>query len=68
MPLVLMRAMLNKANDEGYSSLKFNLVYDRAAEKKQSPVISGVSGNAPKYSGIYNAVVSMVRLELFKKA
>lgn len=66
-PLVSMRDMLIKANEERYAVGQFNMnnleyvqAILQAAEEEKSPVIIGVSEGAAKYCGGFNVAVSMI--------
>ncbi|MGI6714063.1 MAG: class II fructose-1,6-bisphosphate aldolase [Bacilli bacterium] len=68
MPLVSMKEMLIKANQEGYAIGQFNTnnlewtkaILDTVQELK-SPVILGVSAGAAKYMGGFNTVVGLIK-------
>ncbi|GAB2542055.1 class II fructose-1,6-bisphosphate aldolase [Gracilibacillus alcaliphilus] len=67
MPLVSMKEMLIKANENGYAVGQFNInnleyvqAILQAAEEEKSPVILGVSEGAAKYMGGFGVVVAMV--------
>src|SRR5699024_2502886 len=66
MPLVSMKEMMLKGNEEGYAIGQFNLnnleyaqAILQAAEEEQSPVILGVSAGAAKYMGGFKVAVAM---------
>lgn len=68
MPLVSMKEMLIKANQEGYAVGQFNtnnLEWTRAildtVQELKAPVILGVSSGAAKYMGGFNTVVGMIK-------
>lgn len=68
MPLVSMKAMLEKGKREGYAVGQFNVnnleyvqAILQAAEEEKSPVILGVSEGAGKYMGGFKVVVAMVK-------
>ncbi|WP_066188132.1 MULTISPECIES: class II fructose-1,6-bisphosphate aldolase [Gracilibacillus] len=68
MPLVSMKEMLIKANQNSYAVGQFNLnnleyvqAILQAAEDEQSPVILGVSEGAGRYMGGFGVVVAMVK-------
>ncbi|MGN8646423.1 class II fructose-bisphosphate aldolase [Gracilibacillus sp. HCP3S3_G5_1] len=68
MPLVSMKEMLIKANENGYAVGQFNInnleyvqAILQAAEEEKSPVILGVSEGAGRYMGGFNVVVAMVK-------
>lgn len=68
MPLVSMKEMLIKANENGYAVGQFNLnnleftqAILLAAQEENSPVILGVSEGAARYMGGFKLVVDMVK-------
>jgi len=68
MPLVSMKEMLIKANENGYAVGQFNLnnleftqAILQAAQEENSPVILGVSEGAARYMGGFKLVVEIVK-------
>ncbi len=68
MPLVSMKEMLIKANENGYAVGQFNLnnleftqAILLAAQEENSPVILGVSEGAARYMGGFKLIVDMVK-------
>lgn len=68
MPLVSMKEMMLKGNEEGYAIGQFNLnnleyaqAILEAAEEEQSPVILGVSAGAARYMGGFKVAVAITK-------